>query len=142
MFFTLRGDAHKLYLKMKQAQKKKTPLTDLKEMKEIRDIELFYRDIDTDILEKTRFRMNKERHGTGIIPILVTSLPWLCFIFSKQLQNWLFQDGTYLWVWFLFVYSFLIITSIIIHYRERAWANLHIEIIDTILDERMNPHSH
>jgi hypothetical protein len=133
---SLRGDAHKFYLKLRKAIKNNQSIQQLKEIKEINGIEHFYQHLDDDELAKIGYRMTKEQKGAGIIPVLVTSLPWLAFIFSKKLQSWLFGDGSYLWLGFIFLYIFTIVLSIVVHYREKAWASVHKEIIQDLLKER------
>lgn len=137
---SFRGDAHKFYLKVKKTyhrQKKLEDIAELKEIKEIRKIEQMYRKIPIDTLKKIRYRMIKEKNGTGIIPILVSSLPWLGFIFSKQLQAILFQEERPLWPWFILLYGLITLSTVIIHYREKAWASVHIELIEQTIDEKL-----
>lgn len=133
---SLRGDAHKFYLKLRRAVKKKQSIGQLKEIREINEIEYFYQHLDDLELRKISYRMTKEQKGTGMIPVLVTSLPWLAFIFSKKLQSWLFKDGSYLWLGFIFIYIFAMVLGIVVHYREKAWASVHKEIIHDILQNR------
>jgi hypothetical protein len=80
--------------------------------------------------------MIKEKNGSGIIPILISSAPWLFFLFSKQLQEFLFKDGSFLWIIFIFAYISILTLSVILHFHEKAWASVHIEMIQEILDER------
>jgi hypothetical protein len=136
LMFSLRGDAHKFYLMLKKATENDQPIHELKEVNEINEIRHFYRHLSNHELSNIGYRMTKEQKGAGIIPVFVTSLPWLAFIFSKKLQSWLFNDGSYLWIGFIFIYIVSIVLSIIVHYRERAWAFVHKEIIQDILKER------
>jgi len=87
--------------KAKKRLENKQPIHQLEELVEIKEIKEFYKQLHTSDLINIRYRMIKEQNGTGIIPFIVGSLPWLGFIFSKQLQTLLFKDGLYLWVWFL-----------------------------------------
>lgn len=128
----LRGDAHKLYRQLKTTTSVHTR-TDLQETKEIVQ---FYQSIDTDTLRLIYYRMIKEKNGSGIIPILVTAIPWLLFLFSTQLQNLLFKDGSNLWILFVAIYVSMLIISVILHFREKAWAALHIKMIQDILEKR------
>ncbi|MFC4320471.1 hypothetical protein [Litchfieldia salsa] len=131
---SFRGDAHKLYLKLKQ-----TPIDQMKEIKvitEIKEFQDYYKNLDSSILKIIYYRMIKEKNGSGIIPIFVTSVPWFFFLFSKQLQQILFKEGSFLWVLFSFIYLFTLTVSVIIHFREKAWAAVHIEIIQDILKTR------
>lgn len=129
--FSLRGDAHKIYLQLKQSGVKQAKF--LTEIKEIKD---FYESIDSDILTLIYYRMIKERNASGIIPLFVSSIPWLLFLFATQLQKFLFQDGSKLWAIFGFVYLLILIASVLLHFREKAWAAFHLAIIEDILKER------
>lgn len=134
--WTFRGDAHKLYLKFRQKISQGKDLKDVKEIKEITEIKSFYEQLEKSELVKIKYRMNKERNGSGILPLMVSSLPWLLFIFSKQLQNVLLDKDSYIpIVLFILSYTFLITISIIIHFREKAWSTLHIDIIEDVLND-------
>ncbi len=133
---SFRGDAWKFYLKLKRTQCSGEHIEQLKEITEIEEIQKFYEALGDRLLMKIRYRMVKEKKGSGMVPILVSTIPWLLFIFSKQLQGVLFRDGSYLWALFAFFYLAILISSVIVHFRENAWANVHTEIIDDILSER------
>lgn len=133
-----RGDAHKLYIKLTKANKQDKPLRHVKELTEIQDIRAFYQTIETETLQLIYYRMTKEKQGSGIIPIFVTSIPWFFFLFSKQLQEFLFKEGRLLFLLFGIFYMVTLTISVIIHFRENAWAAVHIEIIQDIVDERGN----
>lgn len=129
--FRFRGDAHRFYMQLKRRAG-----ADHKKLDEIAEIRNFYQSIDTDNLKTISYRMLKEKSGSGIIPILVTAIPWFFFLFSKQLQQFLFKDGSFLWVVFGFLYLSILTVSVTLHFREKAWAALHIKIIEDILSER------
>lgn len=82
--------------------------------------------------------MIKEKNGAGVIPLLVAAVPWLLFLFSEQLQNFLFRGGSMLWLPFSMVYMILLVVGVMLHFREKAWAAFHIEMIQDILEERKN----
>lgn len=132
---SFRGDVHKFYLKLKNAIRHGDSIHELSEIIEINEIQQFYHRLSVAELVKIRYRMIKEQKGNGMVPLLVTALPWLAFILSKQLQS-LFSKGMLLILGFLVLYTFLITASTVLHYREKAWASVHIEIIDDILKER------
>ncbi|MBU8907576.1 hypothetical protein KH400_13255 [Desertibacillus haloalkaliphilus] len=134
--FSLRGDAWKFYQKLRRTERNGDSVKQLNEIKEIEEIQSFYVTLDDDTLHNIRYRMLKEKEGSGMIPIFVTSIPWLLFIFSKQLQQLLFEGGTYLWLVFIFIYVTVLFFSVIIHFRENAWANVHIELIGDVLKRR------
>lgn len=134
--FSLRGDAHKIYLKLKKASQNEQSFQSVNALKEMEDIIHFYHSIDSDTLKKIYLCMIKENNGSGIIPLLVSSGPWLFLLFSKQLQDFLFKDGSMLWVFFVFIYLSILIASVILHFHEKSWASVHIEIIQEILQER------
>lgn len=133
---SFRGDAWKFYLKLKETNKTGNDVNELKELTELQEIENFYERFNDATLIKIRYRMLKELKGSGIIPIFVTTIPWLLFIFSKQLQALLFNDGSKLWLAFVLVYVTMLFFSVIVHFREQAWANVHKEMIEDILDRR------
>lgn len=133
-----RGDAHKLYIKLSKANKQDEPLRQVKELTEIQEIRAFYQTIETATLQLIYYRMIKEKQGSGIIPIFVTSIPWFFFLFSKQLQEFLFKEGSLLFLLFGIFYMVTLTISVIVHFRENAWAAVHIEIIQDIVDERGN----
>jgi hypothetical protein len=127
-----RGDAHKLFLTLK----KQKDLESNKLLKEASDIRSFYESLDSKILQLVYYRMIKEQNGMGVIPIFVTSIPWLLFLFSSKLQDVLFNDGNMIWIIFISVYLILLTISVIFHFREKAWAAFHLEIISDVLSER------
>lgn len=135
---SFRGDAHKIYLQLKKAIHNGESLKNMKELKEIESIQKFYSSLDSEQLQLIYYRMIKEKNGSGIIPIFVSSVPWLLFLFSKPLMDFLFKDGSMLWALFGFGYLLILIGSVILHFREKAWASFHMEIIQDILKER-NP---
>ncbi|MGG4267108.1 hypothetical protein [Peribacillus simplex] len=134
--FTLRGDAHKIYLQLKKVSYKDRSFKCMKKLKEVEEIQNFYRSIDSDTLKNVYYCMIKEKNGSGIIPIIISSGPWLLFLFSKQLQDFLFKDGSLLWIAFVLTYIFILSISVFLHFHERSWAFVHIEIIQEILHER------
>ncbi|WP_338448091.1 hypothetical protein R4Z09_17815 [Niallia oryzisoli] len=136
---SFRGDAHKLYLKMKKIELNEFIHT--KELAEVQEIRTFYQSVETALLKLIYYRMIKEKSGSGIIPVFVTAIPWFIFLFASKLQEFLFQKGGILWLPFSVIYMFVLIISVIIHYREKAWASLHIEIIQDVIKERNDPHN-
>ncbi|MFC3885689.1 hypothetical protein ACFOU2_20315 [Bacillus songklensis] len=139
--FSLRGDAHKIYLQLKKTSNKGRSFNSIKKLTEIDEIQNFYKSIDSRTLEKIYYRMIKEKNGSGTIPIFVSSVPWLFFLFSRQLQQFLFKEGSLLWVVFVFVYISILTIGVILHFHEKSWAAVHIEIIQDILKERKNKSS-
>ncbi|MEK3988897.1 MULTISPECIES: hypothetical protein [Robertmurraya] len=133
---SFRGDAHKLYMKLNKVYKHDKPLGQVRELLEIEEIRAFYQTIETATLKLIYYRMTKEKQGSGIIPIFVTSIPWFFFLFSKQLQEFLFKEGSFLFLLFGIFYMVTLTISVIVHFRENAWAAVHIEIIQDIVDER------
>lgn len=135
MHFT-RGDAHKIYLELQKSPDKNAN----KKLSEVATIKSFYESLDEETLKLAYYRMIKEQNGTGIIPIYVTSIPWLLFLFSNKVQEYLFQDGKMLWAGvFITLYLILLTLSTFMHFREKAWAALHIEIISDVLEEKKTP---
>ncbi|WHY01435.1 hypothetical protein [Neobacillus sp. DY30] len=113
-------------------------IKETKEFKEIKEIQTLYQSLDSSTLQLIHYRMIKEQNGSGMIPILVSSAPWLLLLFSKQLASYLFHDGSWLWAGFCIVYLLILGLSVLIHFREKAWAAFHMEIIQDILKEREN----
>ncbi|MDF0725505.1 hypothetical protein PY093_02110 [Cytobacillus sp. S13-E01] len=134
--YSFRGDAHKTYLRLKKAANKNQSFKHMKELLEIEEIQGLYQKIDSSTLKLIYYRMIKEKNGSGIVPLFVTAVPWFFFLFSKQLQEFLFKEGSILWVIFGFIYFFTLTITVVIHFREKAWAAIHIEIIQDILNER------
>lgn len=133
---SFRGDAHKIYLQLNKAIHNGESIKDMKGFKEIEAIQKLYYSLDSEQLQLIYYRMIKEKSGSGIIPIFVSSVPWLLFLFSKPLMDFLFKDGSMLWALFGFGYLLILIGSVILHFREKAWATFHMEIIRDILKER------
>lgn len=129
----LRGDAHKIYRQLKKNPK---GIRDSKYLKDIQEIRHFYESIDSEILKLIYYRLVKENNGSGMIPIYVSSIPFLFMIFSQNLQSILFVEGSRNWMIFIFIYIVGITFSLFLHFREKAWAASHIEIIQDILKER------
>jgi hypothetical protein len=134
--FSLKGDAHKVFLRLKRTLHNGDTIKDMKEYKEIEEIQTLYQSLDSDTLQLIHYRMIKEYNGSGIIPILVSSAPWLLLLFSKQLSTYLFKEGKWLWAVFCIVYIVALGVSVILHFREKAWAAFHMEIIQDILKDR------
>ncbi|WP_226665961.1 hypothetical protein [Metabacillus litoralis] len=134
--FSSRGDAHKLYIKFKEAQNQNQSLDELEELIEIEEIKAFYLNQKSSTLEKIYYRILKEKNGMGMIPVFVSSGPWLLFLFSKKLQEVLFQNGSMPFIIFITVYLLILTSSVILHFREKAWAAIHSTIIKDILNER------
>lgn len=134
--FSLRGDAHKFYLKLRKKKVNQQSIEQCKELAEIEEIQSFYTEMSNHTLSKIQYRMMKEKNGSGIIPIFISAGPWLLFIFSKQLQRFLFKEGSMLWAAFVVMYLTTLTVSVIVHFQEKAWAAVHIEIIQDILKER------
>jgi len=128
-----RGDAHKIYCHLKKNPDQLGNSKYLKEMKEVRD---FYQSIASDILKLIFYRLIKEKNGSGMIPVYVSSIPFLFLIFSNNLQKLLFAQGSKYWLIFIVIYLGGISFSLFLHFREKAWAASHIEIIQDILTER------
>lgn len=138
--FSFRGDAWKFYIKLRKTSLAGKELNQLPEMSELENIKQFYAVLDRSTLQKIRYRMLKEKSGSGIIPLFVTTIPWLLFIFAKQLTKVLFQNGSHLWMAFIILYLSLLIVGVILHFREKAWAAVHVEIIDDLLEEHKHEH--
>lgn len=136
MRMAFRGDAHRLYIKLTKANRQDESLRQVRELVEIQEIRAFYQSIETATLQLIYYRMTKEKQGSGIIPIFVTSIPWFFFLFSKQLQEFLFKEGSLLFLLFGIFYMVTLTISVIVHFRENAWAAVHIEIIQDIVEAR------
>ncbi len=132
--FSFRGDAHKLFLDLKEQRN----IQSNKDLKETAEIKSFYESLESETLRLIYYRMVKEQNGTGIIPIFVTAIPWLLFLFSDKIQEFLFKDGILIWAIFITIYLILLTVSAFFHFKEKAWAALHIEIIKDVLGERDN----
>lgn len=130
--FSFRGDAHKVFLTLKG----QADIHSNRELNETAEIKSFYESLDSEILQLAHYRMIKEQNGMGIIPIFVTSIPWLLFLISDKVQEVLFKDGSLLWAIFIFVYLILLTVSVIFHFKEKAWAAFHIEILKDVLRGR------
>lgn len=130
--FSFRGDAHKIYLQLRNHQDPKQH----KDIQETEDIKAYYETLDSQTLQLAYYRMIKEQKGMGIIPIFVSSIPWLLFFFSDKMQSLLFKNGSFLWAIFLTIYLILLTVSTLFHFKERAWSAFHIEIIHDILKNR------
>ncbi|MFB3162214.1 hypothetical protein ABLO26_12615 [Neobacillus sp. 179-J 1A1 HS] len=134
--FSTKGDAHKVFLRLRSTVQNGAAIKDMKEYQEIEEIQMLYKSLDSKTLQLIHYRMIKEYNGSGMIPILVSSAPWLLLLFSKQLSTYLFQEGKWLWAGFSIIYIIALAASVIIHFREKAWAAFHMEIIQDILKER------
>ncbi|SHG61700.1 hypothetical protein [Ornithinibacillus halophilus] len=131
--FSFRGDAHKLYLHLRNAQGN---VNDIKFIRETNEIRTFYQTLDTDTLRLIYYRTMKEKNGSGIIPIFATAIPWLLFLLANPLEEFLFSDGNLKWIIFIIIYLIILTISLLFHFKERAWAVLHAEIIQDIIVER------
>ncbi|APH05434.1 hypothetical protein [Bacillus weihaiensis] len=134
--FSFRGDAHKLYVKFRQTKNNHQSLDDLKELAEMEEIKSFYLSLSSSTLEKIYYRILKEKNGMGMIPVFVSAGPWLLFLFSKKLQEFLFQNGSGPFFIFITLYLVILTSSVILHFREKAWAAIHSTIVKDILNDR------
>jgi len=107
-----------------------------KYLKETKEIKVFYQSLDSETLQLIYYQIVKEKGGIGIIPIFATGIPWLLFLFSNPLENFLFHNGSFNWMIFSFLYLILLTISLIMHFKEKAWAVVHTEIIHDILEMR------
>ncbi|GIN19860.1 MAG TPA: hypothetical protein DEO65_13915 [Bacillus bacterium] len=130
--FSFRGDGHKIYLQLRKNQEIKF----IEELKETEEIKSFYESLDSRTLQLARYRMIKEQNGVGIIPIFVTAIPWLLFLFSTKLQKFLFKDGSMLWAVFAILYLISLTASVLSHFKEKAWTAFHLNIIQDVLADR------
>lgn len=128
-----RGDAHKIYRRLRKSPQTIGQSKYLKELKEVRE---FYESIESDVLKLIFYRLIKEKNGSGMIPIYVSSIPFLFLFFSQHLDKILFADGSRNWLIFILIYVIGITFSLFLHFREKAWASCHIEIIQDILVSR------
>ena len=133
---SFRGDAHKLYLELRASKQSDHAFIHNKKLIEISDIQSFYAELESSMLKKIYYRMIKEKNGSGIIPILVSAGPWLLLLFSNQIQQFLFKDEGFLWVIFVLGYISILVISVILHFYEKSWSAVHIEIIQDILQNR------
>ncbi|MFT4415258.1 hypothetical protein ACLM5H_15460 [Fredinandcohnia humi] len=134
--FSLRGDAHKIYVQLKNAVANDQTLQQIKALEEVHNIQCFYKSIETNNLKIIYYRMLKEKNGSGIILIFVTAVPWFLFLFSSKLEKFLFEEGSLHWLAFGIIYISILFISVILQFREKAWTSFHVEIIKDILDER------
>lgn len=130
-----RGDAHKIYKRLKENQ---DAIHESKYLKDLYEVRKFYESIESNVLQLIYYRLVKEENGSGMIPIFVSSIPFLFLIFSEHLQKILFQEGTRNWMIFIVCYITGITFALFLHFREKAWASSHIEMIKDILEERKN----
>lgn len=132
-----RGDAHKIYCHLKKNPENIRSSKYLKDMKEARD---FYQSIESELLKLIFYRLIKEKNGSGMIPVYISAIPFLFLIFSNHLQEFLFGEGSTYWFFVIFILIYVLALTFILflHFREKAWASSHIEIIQDILSERKN----
>nr|WP_239094264.1 hypothetical protein [Bacillus sp. B15-48] len=123
-------------MRLRRATNKEQSFNEISELTELKDIKKLYETIDSETLKIIYYRMIKEKNGSGMIPIFVTTIPWLLFMFSNQIQRFLFKEGSLLWVAFTIIYLCILTLSVILHFREKAWAETHIEIIQDIIKAR------
>ncbi|MED3661214.1 hypothetical protein NST62_00850 [Ureibacillus sp. FSL K6-8385] len=128
-----RGDAHKIYMQLK---KNRDAIHESKYLKELKEVREFYESLESDVLQLVYYRLVKEKNGSGMIPIFVSSVPFLFLIFSRQLQEILLGDGSRNWLIFVVLYIMGITAALFFHFRENAWASSHLEMIKDILEER------
>jgi hypothetical protein len=133
--FTLRGDAHKFFIKLKKVEQLSEKSNQIKEINNVTEIILFYQTLESTLLRKIKYQMMKEQHASGSFPLIVTTVPWLLFIFSKPLLEILFGDFN-LWAPFILIYVTFLLVGTYLHFHERAWAKVHVEIIEDLLTER------
>ncbi|OLO25088.1 hypothetical protein BTR23_25595, partial [Alkalihalophilus pseudofirmus] len=110
-------------------------IKNLREIKEINNIQSFYETLPINELKMIQYRMIKEQNGSGMFPILISILPWLGLIFSKQIQK-IAEKNIYFIYIFLTLFTCFALIFILLHYREKAWASLHTEVLKDIIENR------
>ena len=100
--FSLRGDAHKVYLTEKAAHQNQNA-EDIDELAEMEEIRQLYLTLDSAILRKVYYRMTKEKTAPASSLSLFLPCPG-SFLFSQRLQQFLFKDGSWLWIIFVVLY--------------------------------------
>ncbi|MFV8830031.1 hypothetical protein [Alkalihalobacterium sp. APHAB7] len=132
-----RGDAHKFYKKIKKATDQQYEVKDIREIDEIYSIQKFYETLPVNELKMIHYRMVKEQNGSGTFPLLISILPWLGLIFSKQIQETAEGNLFFIFIFLTFFTCFAIV-FILLHYREQAWASLHTEILKDLIERNEN----
>lgn len=115
------------------------PIEDIKKsryLKETAGIKEFYQSLDSETLQLIYYQIAKEKNGIGVIPIFSSAVPWLLVLLANPLENFLFHDGNSNWLIFAVIYLIILTISLILHFKEKAWAVVHSEIIRDILSKR------
>lgn len=118
--FSLRGDAHKVYLKLKKAAHQNQNAADIDELAEMEEIRQLYLTLESATLRKVYYRMTKEKNGSGVIPILVSALPWLFFYFRSGCSNFYLKTAAGFGLFLsccMFLFSFQACFSISVNNR-------------------------
>lgn len=127
-----RGDVHKIYCHLK---KNPNNIKTSKYLRDVQEVYEFYETVESDTLKFIYYRLIKENNGSGMIPMLISTIPFLLMILSDDLKTLPLMEGRN-WLFFIFIYLIALSFFLFVHFRERAWASSHIEIIQDILKER------
>lgn len=133
----LNGDVDALYRAL--SRRSPAPGHALRELDDLRAMRRFYDSLSADDRRLLRARMKKEARGIGMIPVALSTLPLLTFVFARQLERQvaLVQDRA---LWLLAAAFVLGLAALYIHHRQRALATLHLTLLDdAIAAEQQRP---
>lgn len=126
------GDAHRLYRRLRRRYPG-TPPVPLPELDHLREIHRFYTSLDPDDLRLLLAWLKKERKGVGMIPVTLPAVIWFAFLFSSTIEKTVTERWPLGWVVLLALWVPVVLITVYVHFRERAWTDLHIALAEDAL---------
>lgn len=128
------GDAHRFYRRLRQRYPSGA-IGGVKELDHLRQIRQFYDAMDAGDRRLLHAWLKKERQGIGMIPLALTSIIWFSFMFGKQIEKTVTDGWPFGWIGLLGIWVTVVLTAVYVHFREQAWTELHISLIEAAAEE-------
>lgn len=127
----LRGDSHRLYLRLRRAYPT-PPQGPVSQLDHVRAISDFYAGLDAVERNLLLAWAKKEESGLGLIPAALSGIPLLGLIFAPFMQQSIRQLPPWTWILLWLVGAVAFTAGIYIHFRQKAWSTLHVHVLEQL----------
>ncbi|HYF91459.1 MAG TPA: hypothetical protein VD969_04355 [Symbiobacteriaceae bacterium] len=125
----LRGDSHRLYCRLRRSYPT-PPRGPMAELNHVRTIAQFYAGLDPGERDLLLAWAKKEESGLGLIPAALSGIPLLGLIFTPFMEKGIRSMPAWTWVLLWLVGALMLTAGIYIHYRQKAWSTLHVQLLE------------
>lgn len=124
----LQGDAHRLYRRLR-TRWPVPPSEPLPLLDQAREIAEYYRKLPPAERELLLAWAEKEDAGIGLIPLVVSAIPFTTLLFAPLIQRELgdMAPGVWMGLWGLAATGS--IAAVWVHQRQRAYTRLHLTLL-------------